>query len=143
MYHYTECGLRNVWLKNGYVIHNTPGGEGVSIQDAEGLHQLIGRRLAHRPKLTGAELRFLRKEIGMSQRALGGLLGTSEQNISLWERRGRMPKVSDRMVKIIYLEHLDGNVHVRKMIENLNDIDASQDGKLRFEENSGHWKEAA
>ena len=143
MYHYTECGLRNVWLKNGYVIHKTPYGEGVSIQDVEGLHELIGRKLAMLPKLTGTELRFLRKEMGMSQRALGELLGTSEQNISLWERRGRMPKVSDRLVRLIYLEHLDGNVRVRKIIENLNELDSVKEQALQFEEYSGQWKEAA
>src|SRR5437016_11253514 len=82
MYHYTESGLGNVWLKNGYVMKNTPYGEGVSIQDVEGLHKLIGTIIAKRPKLTGKELRFLRKEMEMSQRALGELLGTSEQNIS-------------------------------------------------------------
>jgi putative transcriptional regulator len=143
MYNYTECGLRNVWLKNGYVIHNTPYGEGVSIQDVEGLHELIGRKLATLPKLTGTELRFLRKEMGMSQRALSELLGTSEQNISLWERRGRMPKVSDRLIRLIYLEHLDGNVHVRRIIENLNELDASKAETLQFEKNSEQWKEAA
>lgn len=143
MYHYTECGLRNVWLKNGYVIHDTPYGKGVSIQDVEGLHKLIGRTLAMLPKLTGAQLRFLRKEMGMSQRALGELLGTSEQNISLWERRGRMPKVSDRLFKLIYIDHLDGNVRVRKIIENLNELDANKEGTLQFEEHSGQWKEAA
>ena len=101
MYHYTESGLANVWLKNGYARKNTPYGEGVSIQDVEGLHKLIGALIAKRPKITGKELRFLRKEMEMSQSALAGLLGTSEQNISLWERRGNIPKVSDRLIKLI------------------------------------------
>jgi putative transcriptional regulator len=143
MYHYTECGLQNVWLENGYTIQKTPYGKGVSIQDVQGLHRLIGRALARRPKLTGAELRFLRKELGISQSALADLVGTSEQNVSLWERRGKMPRGPDRLVKVIYLEQLDGNVQVRKIIERLNNVDDEGKEKLRFKERSGRWKEAA
>lgn len=41
VYHYRECGLGNVWLANGYDEHSTPYGEGVSIDDAEGLQKVI------------------------------------------------------------------------------------------------------
>mgnify|MGYP001595042466 FL=1 len=100
MYHYTESGLRNIWLKNGYVVKETPYGKAVSIQDVEGLHRLIGTIISQRPKLTGAELRFIRKELGLSQKALGAFVGTSEQNVSLWERRGRVPQAADRVIKL-------------------------------------------
>ena len=30
MYHYRECGLRNVWLANGFEQHETPYGPGVA-----------------------------------------------------------------------------------------------------------------
>jgi hypothetical protein len=36
MYHYTECGLRNVYLKNGYCLRNTAYGETVSIENIRG-----------------------------------------------------------------------------------------------------------
>src|SRR5438552_14429386 len=100
MYHYTESGLQNIWLKDSFRAVKTPYGKGVAIEDVAGLHKAIGRAITQRPKLTGAELRFLRKELGLSQRALGELIGTSEQNISLWERRGHIPKVSDRLIKL-------------------------------------------
>jgi len=143
MYHYTESGLRNVWLKNGFVIHKTPYGEGVSIHDVPGLHKVIGCAIAKQPKLTGAELRFLRKEMGMSQSALAHLIGTSEQNISLWERRGHIPKTSDRLIKLLYIEHVGGNPKIREMIERVNALDANAREKLEFEQSSEQWKEAA
>lgn len=143
MYHYTESGLQNVWLLNGYKMRKTPYGAGVSIQDVEGLHKVIGRALAMRPHLTGAQLRFLRKEMGLSQAALCKLLGTSEQNLSLWERRGRMPRVADRLVKLIYLEQIGGNVKIREMIEALSEIDSQPEEKMNFHECHGDWKEAA
>jgi len=143
MYHYTESGLQNVWLTNGYVVRNTPYGKGVAIQDVSGLHKAICRAIARQPKLTGAELRFLRKEMGLSQTGLAQLLGSTEQNISLWERRGKIPKVSDRLVKLICLEYIDGErVQIRELIEKLNSQDVKAQEELHFEKTK-EWKEAA
>ena len=144
MYHYTESGLKNVWLTNGYEIKNTPYGEVVSIQDVEGLHRLIGTIIARRPKLTGPELRFLRKEMGMSQKALAAFVGTSEQNVSLWERRGRVPQSADRIIKLAYLETISkaGNVKIKETIERLNELDATAFQRLQLEK-AKEWKEAA
>lgn len=143
MYHYTESGLQKVWLENGYTIHDTPYGPGVSIQDVDGLHRTIGRIIAQRPRLTGAELRFLRKEMELSQRALAAMLGVTEQIVSLWERKGRVPKTTARLVKLLYLEHLDGNVGVRNMIERFANQDDAGAEDLRLKAKAGQWKQAA
>ena len=144
MYHYTESGLRNVWLKNGFLVKKTPYGEGVSIQDVEGLHRFIGGTITKRPKLTGPELRFLRKEMGMSQKALATFVGTSEQNISLWERRGRVPQAADRLIKLAYLETIskDGSVEIRALIDRLNDLDVTAQAQMKLEKKK-EWREAA
>lgn len=143
MYHYSESGLQNVWLKNGYVIHRTPYGKGVAIEDVAGLHKAICVEIARRPKLTGAELRFIRTEMGMSQAALALLLGTSEQNISLWERRGKIPKTPDRLVKLICLEYMKEDVQVRGLIDKINAQDAKAQEDITFEKKAKIWKEAA
>lgn len=144
MYHYTESGLQNVWLENGYTEHKTPYGTGVAIEDIGGLHEVIGRSIACRPRLTGAELRFLRKELGMSQRTLADMLGTSEQVVSLWERRGRIPKWGARLVKLIFVEKVDGNVKIQAMIAKLSEQDNKHcDEPLKFTSAGGHWKAAA
>ena len=143
MYHYTESGLQNVWLSNGFRKMKTKHGTGVSIHDVEGLHRVIGRELANKPRLTGAELRFLRKEMEMSQSALASLVGTSEQNVSLWERRGKIPKTADRLVRLIYLEHVGNNPKVRELVDRLNQLDAREGRRLTFSEQAGRWKSAA
>ena len=147
MYHYTESGLQNVWIENGYRLVKTSHGKGVSIHDVEGLHRAIGKAIASKPRLTGSELRFLRKEMGMSQAAFGALVGTSEQNVSLWERRGGVPRTADRLVRLIYLEHIGNNPKVRDIIDRLNSLNSldstSRTAKLTFAEESGRWKEAA
>lgn len=142
MYHYTESGLRNIWLVNGFVKKSTPYGKGVAIHDVTGLHRAIGESLAKRPYLTGAELRFLRKEMGLSQAALARLCGSSEQSVSLWERRGKVPKAEDRLIRVIYAEKVSGNVHVMELIERISNQDQAGQDKLCFSDDQG-WKAAA
>jgi len=144
MYHYIESGLRNIWLTNGYTVKKTPYGEAVSIQDAEGLHRLIGSIIARRPRLSGPELRFLRKEMSMSQKALADFVGTTEQSVSLWERRGRVPKAEDRLIKLAYLEMIDkhGNVKIKDTINRLNELDNTTFEQLKLTR-AREWKEAA
>ncbi|TWP39194.1 transcriptional regulator, partial [Xylella fastidiosa subsp. fastidiosa] len=38
MYHYTESGLGNVWLRNGFTVHKTPYGDGIAIDNLPSLH---------------------------------------------------------------------------------------------------------
>lgn len=144
MYHYTESGLRNIWLVNGYVARRTAYGKTVSIRDLEGLHRYIGLVIARQPNLSGPELRFLRKELGMSQRELAEFVGTSEQNVSLWERRGRIPKAEDRIVKLAYLEMIkkDGSIKIRETIDFLNQLDTQRLPTLKLEK-ARAWKKAA
>src|SRR6516165_7388090 len=91
-YRYTESGLDNVYLAGGFTIHKTPYGEGVSIQNTEGLHRAIGKWLVSKPApLNGAELRFLRTELELGQRNLAGILATTEQTLRLWEKHRSKP----------------------------------------------------
>ncbi len=125
-YRYTESGLTNVWLANGYTIRKTSYGEGVSIHDVDGLHRALARALSNKPRLTGTEVRFLRKEMGLSQRGLGELLGVTDQAVSLWERKGQLPKTADRLLCLIYVEHDRGNAPIRTTIQRINDMDAQE-----------------
>lgn len=145
MYHYRECGLRNVWLANGYDAHDTPYGHGISIHDVEGLHRVIARGLiAKGGKLTGAELRFLRQEMGLSQAKLATMLGNEAQTVALWEKRGSQPKVADRFIRAIYREQDEGNAHIQEMIERLVDSDLDEsERKLTLEQDTSGWKLAA
>jgi putative transcriptional regulator len=145
MYHYQECGLRNVWLVNGYDMHTTPYGDGVSIHDIKGLHRAIGRGLVNKaPKLTGSELRFLRKEMGLSQSKLALILGNEDQTVALWEKRGTQPKIADRFVRALYREFDEGNAHIRDMIDLLVDADREErEERINFVQGSHGWKVAA
>src|ERR1700730_8979774 len=109
MYHYIESGLDNIFLENGFRVHKTPYGEGVSIENTEGLHKAIGRWLVALPKpLNGAELRFLRLEMEAPHRGLAAILGTKEQTLRLWERSRKkaMPGSADRLLRALYSEYV-------------------------------------
>ena len=145
MYHYRECGLRNVWLSNGYSEQDTPYGPGLAIGDLAGLHHAIARGLiAMGGKLTGAELRFLRLEMGLSQARLASLLGNEAQTVALWEKRGSQPKLADRFVRALWRERAEGNAQIMAMIERLVDADVEDaEGRLTLRQGSEGWKLAA
>jgi len=76
MYHYTESGLQNVWLENGYSKVRTKYGTGVAIHDVDGLHRMIGKTIARKPRMTGAEFRFLRKQLGRTDSCASSISNT-------------------------------------------------------------------
>lgn len=149
MYHYQESGLDNIFLENGYRVHKTPYGEGVSVQNTAGLHKAIGRWLISLPKpLIGAELRFLRLEMEATQRHLAGIIGTSEQSLRLWEkhRNKPLPNTSgdpgsaDLLLRAIYSEYVGGDGTVRRMLDRLAELDQINDVRVQFRETNTGWK---
>jgi DNA-binding transcriptional regulator YiaG len=134
-----------VWLVNGYHIHDTPYGKGVSVENMDQLHRAIAILLVTRkPVLTGTEFRFLRKELGLSQAKLASLIGNNAQSVALWEKRGYTPKWADRFIRAIYREYAEGNAKIVETIERLNDLDrAEKQPKLLFEETDHDWQPKA
>lgn len=146
MYHYKESGLRKIWLSNGYRTRKTPYGETVSIEDIEGLHRAIAKDLIYyKPRLSGAELRFLRKELDMSQKRLAEILGNDAQSVALWEKnKVRVPKWADRFVRKLYLEYIDSNKKIVELIDKLNQLDRLEhDGKRTFIDTDKGWRPKA
>ena len=144
MYHYTECGLNNVWLVNGFKDHETPYGKGVAIQDADGLHRVIALGLVHhKPRLSGGEFRFLRKELDLSQAGLARVLGNDEQSVARWEKSGRVPKMAERFLRALYREHAEGNAKIREIVDRLNEMDQKSQHKMILEETEQGWKAKA
>ena len=85
-YHYTECGLPNVWIQGVHLVDDH-GEETIRIPNIYGLHTLIAQGIVgSEGSLTGPELRFLRTEMGMTQAQLGLLLHRERLTVSRWER---------------------------------------------------------
>lgn len=141
MYHFTDGGLRNVWLKNGYVERDTPYGKAVSFHDLDGLIKAICLALTNKPgKLTGAEFRYLRNGLLLSQKALGQLMGCTEQAVAKWEKQGRIPKAEDFLLRLIYKEQSNGNAETVAAVETLKAIDRVSHSKIIVSEVEAGWE---
>ena len=143
MYHYSDSGLDNVVLESGYREIDTPYGSGISIENLDALHLAIGKWLLNVPKqLNGAEFRFLRHELDLSQARLARLLGEKEQNIGRWERARNRPvnPSADKVIRVLYSEFIGGNQTLRELIEKLAERDERQAGELRLRPTRRGWE---
>jgi putative transcriptional regulator len=140
MYHFTDGGLRNVWLKNGYIERDTPYGKGVSFHDVEGLTKTICHALVKKPgKLTGAEFRYIRSNMLLSQKSLGEMMGYGEQAVAKWEKSGKIPKAVEYFLRSLYLAKNNGSEKVCTMIETINLIERMVNTKIIVKESKSKW----
>jgi putative transcriptional regulator len=145
MYHYRESGLDNIWLINGFEKHRTTEGPAVSFKDIDALHRAISQALVKKTgRLMAKEFRFLRTELELSQKALGDIIGASEQAIARWERSiTPVPTAEDRLLRALYREHAEGNARIRDLVEHLSALDERDERKLKLRHERRAWKVAA
>jgi DNA-binding transcriptional regulator YiaG len=142
-YHYTECGLDDVYLLSGYEIEDTEYGQTVSVKDADALHVAIGVYLATQTKvLSGKELRFLRKQMDLTQAELGQSIGVSDQSVARWEKEQCEIGPADALIRLLYLDRV-GKLppKIKEMLDSLKAKDSDpQDGKHVFaKKKNGEW----
>ena len=107
-YQYTECGLDNIYLVDGFTFVDRPSGREVKITNIDGLHEVIGKMLiTDKKNLSGKEIRFLRQEMLMSQAVLAKLLEVAEQTVLRWEKgKADIPKPAETLIRLLYREHI-------------------------------------
>ena len=141
-YHYMDSGLDNVWLVNGFSKLQTAYGKGVTIENIDSLHSAIGRWLIETPKpLNGAELRFLRLHMELTQNRLAKLLGVDEQAVRRWEKaRSRaIHGAADRLLRGLYGEYAGGDGSLRRMVDRLAELDQLHSERGFFGETAEGW----
>lgn len=109
-YHYDECGLENVVLKDFPVIVDDAGEEVISIPNVNRLHQVLVRAVASKSVgLQPSEIRFLRTEMGMSQAELAKIVGKDTQTIGRWERgETEIDKPAEIVIRLRAFEFIGG-----------------------------------
>lgn len=132
-YHYTECGLNDVYLVDGV---NVVDGQ-MTIHDIDGLHRAIGQWLVTNKKsLSGAEMRFLRHELELSQASLSRLLGVTEQSVLRWEKkrqdRGNGSPAAERALRMLYLDKFYGDTGLSEALERIADLEDELDSLMEF-----------
>ena len=144
-YHYTDSGLDRVHLANGYTTHSTPHGEAISIDDVDGLHRAIARTIVRSPKpIDGAEFRFLRRHLDLSQKAVADLIGAEEQNVYRWEkaRTKFVPGMADRLIRLLFQES-DDDRPGRWILERLAELDPIDADDITMDRGDNGWSSAA
>lgn len=152
-YHYTECGLDNIYLVNGFDIIKTDSGDDeIFIHDIHGLHKAIGMILISKHGLlSGKEIKFIRSTLDLSQKALAKILGCSYQTILLWEKnKVTISKTADHFLKTIFFAYLDveNGKAIYDKINEIADHDANSDNlnkidKIQLQEVSNTWCKVA
>ncbi len=143
-HHYTECGLDYIYLLNGFKVHETPYGEGISIQNADGLHKAIALAVIISPNaLRGQEVRFLRSLLDVSQAGLGDILGASRATVARWEGGAdqAIPAGSDRALRMFYALKVTGHEVAERIVDLLTEIDELEHTQTLFEETDTGWEE--
>lgn len=141
MYHYTDGGLTNVWLVNGYQEKKTPYGKAVAITDVEGLTKAICSALVcKKGRLTGNEFRYIRQALRLSQSSLAKMLDNTEQAVALWEKKARVPAWADKLVRFYYVAHTNGNTKVKAMVKVFNQVEALANQKIVLSETDHGWE---
>ena len=142
MYQYTDGGLRNVWLANGYEITQTPYGAGVSFHNLDGLTRSICMALTRKASpLTGAEFRYIRSA-GMlvSQPALGKLMGIDGQSVARWEKTSKVPLWADKLARLLYAAQVNGDEPIAKAVERIKTVERLIKQKIVVRESGGQWR---
>jgi putative transcriptional regulator len=128
MYHYTECGLQNIHLINGFNKEVIEGEEYVSVDDVYSLHRVIAKCIINNSvMLATASFKFLRIELDLSQKSLGALLGVDTQTIARWEKgQTAIPRTADVALRAYYIESINEQSNVGFLLKMLADTNTQE-----------------
>ena len=94
--------------------------------------------------MSGKEIRFLRQQMDLTQSELARLIGCDAQQIARYEKgQNRMPGPADRVLRMLYREHLNDTCSTRAILEALDELDGRMDERQIFTETADGWKSAA
>lgn len=108
-YHYTESGLRNVWLVGVEIFECDCGERFAFIPCAQELHKLIAEIfLKKEDQLSGREIRFLRKHMGLKAKDFAKQIGVRNVTVSRWEQEITIPpEPIDRLIRFFYATEMN------------------------------------
>lgn len=148
---YRGCGLDNIYLCNGYEKETVDGEEFIHVKDVEDLHKAIASHLVqNRKALAGAEIKFIRRVMNLTQSELARRIGATSQTVARWEKeQTEMPGAADLMLRVSFLVSLMDPEHFAAMVKNLplalEQMDEAKDMPVQFRHTHGSeiWLEAA
>lgn len=115
------AGLSNVFLRGGVTVTGEGDEQEITYSDLDSLYKEIARAIAKRSStLTGQELRFLRRRLGMSQSDVGALGGKSDQVAAKWEKGTLpVPPAEARLIRLAALYRFGTRAEVSAAVRQL------------------------
>jgi putative zinc finger/helix-turn-helix YgiT family protein len=100
---YVEGGLPHVYIEGFEVRRCSCGEEDFVYRAIESMHHAIANALIRKPhRLSGAEVRFLRKSLGWSGEMFASRMGVTPSQVSRWENEHEpIGAVADRLLRIL------------------------------------------
>ena len=110
-YRYTESGLNNVVIEGIEVVKDDLGDTVYCIPNVRGLHRAIAHAIiTHDVGISGKELRFLRTEMGLTQKELAKILGVARVTVTRWETAEKpIDRHAEFVVRMLAAEKLGIN----------------------------------
>ena len=145
-FHYTGCGLDDVYIISGYDKEETHDGVGVSIRNIEKLHDAIGKFLINGKKvLSGKELRFLRMQMKMTQSNLARILGCDTQQVARYEKEeNHVSGPADRLIRLLYSDRVGSKrIPIEKLLKSLDELDDQSNKNMVFTQVDSDWRKSA
>ena len=138
LYHYRECGLPNVYLAGINVAVCGECGERfpviASILD---LYEKIAEAVALKPQtLVGVEVKFLRKQLGLTAAQWASYMKTDKATVSRWENdHSPVGRQSDALARYLYFRLLEEKEdrHIHENISGrITSAETNDDEELAF-----------
>lgn len=145
-YRYTDCGLKNIVLKNiDILLCPKCDEEEIVIPNMEQLHNLIALVTASQPsRLLHEEIRFLRSHLGFSGVDFARAIDVTPESISRWETgKEKMSLSMERFLRILILYHFGPFRSYELDLTKYGNISKIKPPKRVFIAKDNQWKEAA
>jgi hypothetical protein len=81
--------------------------------------------------------------MALSQAGLGKLMGIDAQSIARWEKTGKVPNWANRMIRLVFAAHADGNAAIRRVVGRVNDVDRLIHQRIVLEQAPKGWQARA
>jgi hypothetical protein len=75
----------------------------------------------------------------LSRAALGKLMGIDSQSIARREKAGKVPRWADKLIRLLYLAHAQGNEPIRRAVERIKTVERLVKQNIVVQESHGQW----
>lgn len=123
------AGLPNVYLYGGVAVEGTGEDQTIAYAKLDGLYREIARAIALRlGPMSGSELRFLRKRLGMTQADVAALGGKTEQVVAKWEKEILpVPKAEASLLRLSVLSRFGTKEEMSLVVSQLLNVSSKRE----------------